>query len=110
MTYFKLNIASEFWSFIVTYILFSIFLFPVFIYAQEEFPPGSPYTAFGIGDLQYSSSIRTEAMGIQGISLFGNDVNNLNPAANSRLNYTIVNFGFRYGFLKSSDGKVISEI
>ena len=70
---------------------------------NEEFPLGSPYTSFGIGDIQYSSSIRTESMNILGISLYGDYVNNMNPAANTRLSFTNVTASFRYNFLKSSD-------
>ena len=80
-------------------------------FSQDEFPLGSPYTAFGLGDLQYSSSTRTEAMGIQGVSLMGNYVNNLNPAANGDLKFTNISVSFTYGMIKLpksniSDGNV----
>jgi hypothetical protein len=72
--------------------------------AQDDFPTGSPYTIFGIGDLNYSTAIRTTGMGIQGISLTGNYINNLNPAALSKIPYTSFSVLFNYNFLKSSNG------
>jgi hypothetical protein len=73
-------------------------------YSQDEFSGGSPYTIFGVGDINYFTSARTYTMGVLGISLFGNYVNNLNPAANTKLRYTMVSTAFNYGFLKSTDG------
>ncbi len=70
---------------------------------DDEFPLGPPYSSFGIGDIQYSNGLRTETMNILGISLYGDNVNNMNPAANTRLSYTTIVVGLRYGFLKSSD-------
>ena len=84
-------------------ILFFIFCYKLSVAQQEEFPLGSPYTIFGIGDIQYTSSLKTDAMNIQGISLYGDYVNNLNPAANSKLSYTMISASFKYSFLKSSD-------
>lgn len=80
------------------------------VQAQEEFSPGSPYSAFGIGDLRHSSSLRTDAMGILGISLGGNYVNNLNNAVNTDLELTTVTLGFRYVLLKSSTENSSSDI
>ena len=85
-----------------------IFVFPlIFVsgaFAQDDFPAGSPYTIFGIGDLNYSTSLRTTGMGIQGISLSGNYLNSLNPASLTKLPYTSFSILFNYNFLKSSDG------
>lgn len=85
-----------------------ILVFPLIfvsgVFAQDDFPTGSPYTIFGIGDLNYSTSIRTTSMGIQGISLTGNYINNLNPAALSKIPYTSFSVLFNYNFLKSSNG------
>jgi hypothetical protein len=78
-----------------TGILIFLLLISGFSFAQQEFSPGSLYSAFGIGDLRYFSSSRTDQMGIQGISLLGNYVNNLNPAANSYLDYTFVTLGLK---------------
>jgi len=72
--------------------------------AQNEFQTGSPYNIFGIGELNYISSMRTSGMGIQGISLTGNYINNLNPASLSKLPYTTISVLFNYNFLKSSNG------
>lgn len=84
-----------------------ILVFPLIfvsgVFAQDDFPAGSPYTIFGIGDLNYSTAIRTTSMGIQGISLTGNYLNNLNPAALSKIPYTSFSVLFNYNFLKSSN-------
>lgn len=92
-------------------VLTLVLLITTAAFSQDEFPLGSPYTAFGLGDLQYSSSTRTEAMGIQGVSLMGNYVNNLNPAANGELKFTNISVSFTYGMIKLpksniSDGNV----
>jgi hypothetical protein len=87
-------------------ILLVMLLFTGKIYSQEEFPLGSPYTAFGLGDVQYFSSTRTDAMGIQGVSLLGNYVNNLNPAANADLKFTNISLSMNYGFLKLEKSKI----
>lgn len=71
--------------------------------AQDEFPGGSPYSVFGIGDLKYNTSLRTLGMGIQGVGLLGNYINNMNPASNIFLEYTKFSFAVDYGFLKSSN-------
>jgi len=91
--------------------VFAILLLASSAFSQDEFPLGSPYNAFGLGDLQYLSSSRTEAMGIQGISLMGNYVNNLNPAVNGNLKLTNISVSMSYGFLQLpksniSDGNV----
>ncbi|HCA43724.1 MAG TPA: hypothetical protein DEP28_10790 [Bacteroidetes bacterium] len=75
---------------------------------DDEFPGGSPYTIFGIGDLKYNTSLRTNAMGVQGIGLLGNYVNNMNPAANIFLDYTKFSVTADYGLLKSTND--ISEL
>lgn len=85
------------------------FLFSVFAgnsFSQEEFPLGSPYTAFGLGDIQYLSSTRTDAMGIQGVSLLGNYINNLNPASNAELQFTNISLSMNYSFLKLEKSKI----
>jgi len=80
-----------------------IILFGRNIFAQNDFSQGSPYTAFGIGDLQYTGNIRTVSMGILGISLFGNSANDINPAGNTKLSFTDISLGFKYTFLNSSN-------
>lgn len=77
---------------------------------NEEFDGGSPYTIFGIGDLKYNTSSRTYGMGVLGIGLNGNYVNNLNPAANSSLQFTNFSLSADYGYLKSTDGTLTTKI
>ena len=72
-------------------------------YSQDEFDPGSAYTALGVGEMQYSSSMRTDAMGIQGVSLLGNYINRFNPAANANLSFTNISVGAKFGFLKTAN-------
>lgn len=79
------------------------------VYAQEEFSIGSPYTINGFGDPQYFISNRTDGMGITGISLTGDYINSMNPAANYKLSHTLFSLGFKYFFLKSSDGNKTAE-
>lgn len=85
-----------------------IIIFPLVLvsgaFAQDDFPVGSPYTIFGIGDLNYTTSVRTNSMGVQGISLLGNYLNSSNPAAYTKLPYTSFSVLFNYNFLKSSNG------
>ena len=76
-------------------------------YSQEILTSGSPYSVFGIGDQNYFTSVRTFSMGIQGISLFGNYVNTLNPATLTQMRSTLITVTGNYGFLKSSNN--ISE-
>lgn len=92
-------------SFFYKVLLVSL-LFAYNVNSQEEFPLGSPYTAFGLGDMQYLSSTRTDAMGIQGISLMGEYLNNLNPASNADLKFTNISLSFKYGFLKLDKSKI----
>jgi hypothetical protein len=86
-----------------------IILFGRNIFAQDDFSQGSPYTAFGIGDLQYTGNIRTASMGILGISLFGNNANDINPAGNTKLGFTDISLGFKYTFLNSSNSVTSSK-
>jgi len=78
--------------------------------AQEENSGGSPYSIFGIGDLSYYTSTRTYSLGITGVSLFGNYVNNLNPATITKLNATTISTSFNYGFLKSTNGTLENKV
>jgi hypothetical protein len=79
------------------------------LFAQEEFSIGSPYTINGLGDPQYFISNRTDGMGITGISLTGDYINSMNPAANYRLSYTLFSLGFKYSFFKASDGNKTTQ-
>lgn len=69
----------------------------------DEFEPGSPYTIFGVGELNYSNSLRTKAMGINGIALGGEYINSLNPAANYDMSFTKFILAGGYKFFKYSD-------
>ncbi len=84
-----------------------LLFFPFLIFssavAQVEFHPGSLYSAFGVGNLQYSASIRTDGMGVQGISLTGNYINLLNPASNTYAKNTQISIGARYGLINVSN-------
>jgi len=74
------------------------------VFAQHDKNGGSLYSIFGIGDLNYSSSIRTDAMGIMGLSLMGNYTNTLNPATWTKLQTTRFSTKFRIENFKSTDG------
>ncbi|MEO8666448.1 MAG: hypothetical protein ABI462_13235, partial [Ignavibacteria bacterium] len=84
-------------------IIFVLTLSCTRIFSQEVESGGSPYSIFGIGDLSFYTSTRTYSMGITGISLFGNYVNNLNPATMTKLNSTLISLQANYGFLKSAN-------
>jgi hypothetical protein len=73
-------------------------------FAQNEKNGGSVYSMFGLGDLNYSSSARTDGMGILGISLYGNYTNSLNPAAWTRIPSTKFSTTFNFENISSTDG------
>ncbi|HMS63654.1 MAG TPA: hypothetical protein PKD83_00210 [Ignavibacteria bacterium] len=92
-------------------IIFLVLIFSGKSYSQQnEFTGGSPYSIFGIGDVNYYSSTRTYSMGIMGTSLFGNYVNTFNPAALTKLKNTIISTNFNYGFLRSSSGNSVNNV
>ncbi|MBZ0203581.1 MAG: hypothetical protein K8I03_11255 [Ignavibacteria bacterium] len=72
--------------------------------AQIDKNGGSIYSIFGLGDLSYSSSNRTDGMGIMGISLYGNYTNSVNPAAWTRIENTIFTTKFNMENIRSTDG------
>jgi hypothetical protein len=84
-----------------------IFLFSSqFVFSQIEIDKngGSVYSIYGIGDFNYTSSIRTEAMGIMGLGLTGNYTNTFNPASwigNKSTNF-VTKFNLKQ--YRSSDG------
>lgn len=65
---------------------------------------GSLYSIFGLGDLNYSSSNRTDGMGIMGIGLYGEYTNSMNPAAWTRIQSTIFTSKFNLENIRSTDG------
>lgn len=72
-------------------------------FAQDK-NGGSIYSIFGLGDLNYSSSNRTDGMGIMGIGLYGNYTNSMNPAAWTRIQSTIFTSKFNLENIRSTDG------
>lgn len=88
--------------------IFKLFLIIAFsssaVYSQADKNGGSIYSLFGLGDLSYSSSNRTDAMGIMGIGLYGNYTNSMNPAAWTKIQSTIFTSRFNFENLRSSDG------
>lgn len=65
---------------------------------------GSLYSIFGVGDLNYSTSARTDAMGIMGIALYGGYSNALNPAAWTRIPNTLFSTKVSISKINSTDG------
>jgi len=65
---------------------------------------GSLYSIFGLGDLSYSSSTRTDGMGILGIALYGNYTNSLNPATWTQIENTRFATKFNLENIRSTDG------
>jgi hypothetical protein len=74
------------------------------LFAQVDKNGGSIYSLFGLGDLNYSSSNRTDGMGIMGISLYGSYANSLNPASWTKIQTTIFSCKFNFENIKSTDG------
>lgn len=79
-------------------------------FSQELITSGSPYSLFGIGDQTNFTSVRTFSMGIQGISLFGNYINTLNPATLTMMRSTLISVTGNYGFLTSSNNNSENNI
>jgi long-subunit fatty acid transport protein len=73
-------------------------------FAQIDKNGGSLYSIFGLGDLSYSASTRTDAMGIMGIALYGKYSNGINPAAWTRIPNTRFTTKVDLGRISSSDG------
>lgn len=70
---------------------------------------GSTYSIFGIGDLNYSASTRTDGMGIMGFGLLGNYTNLMNPAAWTEIPYTKFSTEFNFQRTNSTDGSNTSN-
>jgi hypothetical protein len=73
-------------------------------YSQTDKNGGSLYSIFGLGDLSYSSSTRTDGMGVMGIALYGNYTNSLNPATWTGIENTRFATKFNLENIRSSDG------
>ena len=84
----------------------SLVLIPCIVQAQQA--PGSPYTYFGLGDLNnkgLSQQLITGGTGIASRSGFA--INNLNPASYSAVGYPytfLSEFGFSLSFAQRDDG------
>jgi hypothetical protein len=94
---------------IISVLIFKITFAQGIASSADEFDIGSPYTIFGLGDINRIGSIRTQSMGIQGISLLGNYINTMNPAALSIIPYTNITLLFNYSFLKYQDAAKESQ-
>ncbi len=67
---------------------------------------GPNYSRFGIGDLSYYGSSRTDAMGGAGIALMSDGfINRLNPAALRAISRTRISAGFDYTHISSMDAR-----
>jgi len=85
-------------------LFFAVLVFTGSTFAQVDKNGGSIYSIFGLGDLSYSSSNRTDGMGIMGIALYGEYTNSNNPAAWTRIPTTIFTSKFNLENIRSSDG------
>src|SRR5260221_8449206 len=74
------------------------------LFAQVDKNGGSLYSIFGIGDINYSTSTRTDAMGVMGIALYGKYLNSLNPAAWTRIPITSFITKVDVSRINSTDG------
>ena len=83
---------------------FTLLFFPADLSAQVDKNGGSLYSIYGLGDLNYSASNRTDAMGILGIALYGDYTNTLNPASWTRIQSTIFSSKFNLDNIRSTDG------
>ena len=81
-----------------------LLFYPQNTFSQFKKNGGSVYSQFGIGDLNYSVSGRSDAMGIMGIGLLGNYSNTLNPAAWTGITNTRFSTDFTLNNINSSDG------
>lgn len=79
------------------------------VYSQTDKNGGSAYSIFGLGDLNYASSARTESMGILGISLYGDYVNTLNPAVWTKIPSTLFSTRFNLENIRSKEGDKKAE-
>lgn len=74
------------------------------VFTQIDKNGGSIYSLFGLGELSYSASNRTDAMGIMGIALYGDYTNHFNPASWTRIQSTSFTSKFNLESIKSTDG------
>jgi hypothetical protein len=74
------------------------------LFSQVDKNGGSLYSIFGLGSLNYSTSTRTDGMGIMGIALYGKYSNALNPAAWTRIPVTSFSTKMELSRITSTDG------
>lgn len=74
------------------------YLILIFVFVSTLFPQSnSTYTRYGLGDLEYGFSARRLGMGELGTAVADQDfINSINPAGWHALNFTRIEFGFRY--------------
>ena len=84
--------------------LLILLLLSVSVFPQADKNGGSLYSIFGLGELTYSASTRTDGMGIMGIGLYGNYSNTFNPAAWTKIQSTIFTTKFNFDRIVSTDG------
>lgn len=89
---------------IVFSVISLVFISTSTIKAQIGKNGGSTYSIFGIGDLNYSASTRTDGMGIMGFGLLGNYTNTINPAAWTEIPFTKFSTKFNFQRTNSTDG------
>jgi hypothetical protein len=94
---------------VISVIIVLLFILTGTVFSQDDKNGGSVYSIFGLGDLNYSTSARTDAMGIMGFALYGNYSNILNPATWARIPNTRFSTRFNFENLQSSDGTNTSK-
>ncbi|MFM2207523.1 MAG: hypothetical protein RL213_1498 [Bacteroidota bacterium] len=86
-------------------LLFLLFLSLAAYRSDAQTTTSSPYTRFGIGDVQGDGIMQTLGMGGTGIAATsGLSVNFCNPAAYGRLQSTLFESGFKGDFVRLKDG------
>ncbi|MCI0449542.1 MAG: outer membrane protein transport protein [Chlorobi bacterium] len=88
----------------ITILIFAVLAFASASFGQVDKNGGSLYSIYGLGDLNYSASNRTDAMGILGLALYGDYTNSLNPASWTRIQSTIFSSKFSLDNIRSTDG------
>lgn len=74
---------------------------------QQALHAGGPtYSRYGLGDLMYFGSNRTDALGGASIGLLGDGfINRLNPAGLAKISFTRISGSFEYQNFSSTDGQ-----
>jgi hypothetical protein len=81
-------------------------LFCFLFFAPVLHAGGPTYSRYGLGDLMYFGSNRTDAMGGASIGLLGDGfINRLNPAGLAKISFTRISGSFEYQNFSSTDGQ-----